>query len=79
MWRDLARRAGVHVYSEQGSGTAVCSQFVAAYTTLTEDCVRHMKQDGTYRDLFSGKLYVTDHGDLRYHADKGQTMLFVRE
>lgn len=77
LWRDLARRAGVHVYSDQGSGTAACTQFVSAYTTLTEDCVLHMKQDGTYRDLFSGKLYTTDHGDLRYHADKGQVVLFV--
>ena len=79
MWRDLARRAGVHVYSEQGSGTAVCSQFVAAYTTLTEDCELHMKEDGAYRELFSGARYETRQGLLRYHAGKGQTMLFVKE
>ena len=78
-WRDLARRAGVHIYSDQGSGTAICSQFVAAYTTLTEECVLHMKRDGVYRELFSGRTYVTVKGDLCYHAEKGQTMLFVPE
>lgn len=79
LWRDLARRAGVHIYSEQGSGTAICSQFVSAYTTLTEDCVLHMKEDGVYRDVFSGETYETAHKELRYHAKKGRVMLFVRE
>ena len=79
LWRDLARRAGVHIYSEQGSGTAICSQFVSAYTTLTEDCVLYMKEDGVYRDVFSGETYETAHKELRYHAKKGRVMLFVRE
>ena len=79
LWRDLARRAGVHIYSEQGSGTAISSQFVSAYTTLTEDCALHMKEDGVYRDVFSGETYETENGMLRYHAKKGRVMLFVRE
>ena len=79
LWRDLARRAGVHIYSEQGSGTAICSQFVSTYTTLTEDCALHMNEDGVYRDVFSGETYETENGMLRYHAKKGRVMLFVRE
>ncbi len=77
--RDLAKAAGVHIYSEQGSGTAICSQFVCAYTTLTEDCELHMPEDGRYRELFHGETYECRGGLLTYHAPRGTTMLFVKE
>ena len=38
-----------------------------------------MKEDGVYRDVFSGETYETVHKELRYHAKKGRVMLFVRE
>ena len=79
LWRDIARTAGVHIWDENGSGTAICSQFVCSYTTLREDCELHMKEDGPYREVFSGQLYECKNGMLRYHAPKGTTMLFVKE
>ena len=78
LWRDIARAAGVHIWDENGSGTAICSQFVCSYTTLREDCELHMKEDGVYREVFSGQRYACKNGLLRYHAPKGQTMLFVK-
>ena len=78
-WRDLARRAGAHIWDENGSGTAICSQFVCSYTTLREDCELHMKEDGVYREVFHGETYECKDGILRYHAPKGTTMLFIKK
>jgi len=79
LWRDIARMAGVHIWDENGGGTAICSQFVCAYTTLREECELHMKQDGVYREVFHDQTYECRGGVLRYTAPKGTTMLFVRE
>ena len=79
LWRDIAKDAGIHIWDHNGGGTAVCSQFVGAYTTLREDCELHMQQDGVYREMFSGKRYECRGGVLRYSVPKGTTMLFVRE
>jgi hypothetical protein len=77
--RDLAKDAGVHVYSEQGSGTAICSRVISAYTTLTEDCELHMPEDGCYHEMFHDQTYECKDGLLCYHAPLGTTMLFVKE
>ena len=77
--RDIAHRAGVHIWSENGAATAICSQFVCAYTTLREDCELHMKEDGLYREMFHDQIYECKNGVLKYHAPKGTTMLFVKE
>ena len=78
LWRDLAKTAGVHIYDENGGGSAVCSQFIASYTTLREDCELHPREDGWYREVFSGKLYECQNGSLRYSAPTGTTMLFIK-
>ncbi|MBE5782553.1 MAG: hypothetical protein E7329_04465 [Clostridiales bacterium] len=78
-WRDLAKMAGAHIYDENGGGSAICSQFIASYTTLRENCELHPKEDGVYREIFSGKTYECKNGALRYSAPKGTTMLFVKE
>ena len=47
-----------------GSGTAICSQFVCSYTTLREDCELHLKEDGLYREVFSGQLFYIHRGTV---------------
>ncbi|MBE5782552.1 MAG: hypothetical protein E7329_04460 [Clostridiales bacterium] len=79
LWRDLARQEGIHIYDENGGGSAVCSQFIASYTTLREDCELHPKEDGMYKEIFSGKTYECKNGSLRYSVPKGTTMLFIKE
>ena len=79
LWRDLARQSGIHIYDENGGGSAVCSQFISGYTTLREDCELHPKEDGTYLEIFSGKRYECKNGTLRYSVPKGTTMLFIKE
>ena len=69
----------MHIYDENGGGSAVCSQFIASYTTLREDCELHPKEDGMYLEIFSGKRYACQNGSLRYSVPKGTTVLFVKE
>ncbi len=79
LWRDLAEQAGVHLYDRSGAGTAICSQFISAYTTLTEKCELYPREDGVYREVFSGKEYECRNGVLKYDAPAGTTMLFVKK
>ena len=78
-WKDLAKEAGVHIYDEDGGGLAVTSQFICHYTTLQEDRTLHLKEDGIYTDLWSGKEYEVKDGILSYHAERGRTMLFRKK
>ncbi len=79
LWRDIAKDAGVHIYDEDGGGLSVTSQFISHYTTLTEDRVLHVKEDGIYKDIWNGGEYEAKDGVLSYHAEKGKTMLFVKK
>ncbi len=78
-FRDIARDAGVHIYDENGGGLAVCSQFICAYTTLTEDCELTLPEDGEFEEIFTRARYKTENKKLRYHAKSGTTMLFVKK
>ena len=78
-WRDIAEAAGVHIYDRDGGGTAICSQFMGAYTTLTEDRTYYMKEDGIYTDLFSGEKFRCEGGVMKLHAESGRTLLLVKE
>lgn len=76
LWRDIAKRAGVFIYDENGGGLAAASDFVCSYTTLREDCELHMPKDGVWREVWSGEEFVCRDGVIRYHAESGRTMMF---
>ncbi len=76
LWRDIARDAGVFIYDENGGGLAAASDFVCSYTTLRENCELNMPEDGKYVEVWSGEEYECVGGKLRYHAEKGRTMMF---
>lgn len=76
VWREAARRAGVHLYNEHGDGLIVCSQFIASHNVRTEDCELVMPFDCELEELFTGGTYRTVNRVLRYQAAKGHTLLF---
>lgn len=78
LWRDLAKRAGVFIYDENGGGLAVSSDIICSYTTLREDCELRMPEDGIWREVWSGERFECRGGLMRYHAEAGRTMMFVR-
>lgn len=78
MWRDIAKDTGVHIWDEDGGGLSVTSQFISHYTTLTTDRVLHVKEDGVYTDIWSGRKYEAKNLILSYSAEKGKTALFIK-
>lgn len=77
LWRDIARAAGVHIYSDTPGALYADSRFVARQTMLETDITIHMPFDCTVEELFDGGTYKTEQKTLRYHAEKGKTKLFV--
>ena len=62
--RHIAREAGVHIYAEAGVATYVNSGFVGVYNTKDDTTTVTLPADGTYRELFSGKLYSTQNRQI---------------
>ena len=77
--RSIACRAGVHMYTEKAGGAlSVSSQMISYQTTDAEDITLTLPEDGVYEELFCGGVYKTSHKKLIYHAERGETRLFMR-
>lgn len=57
--REIARESGVHIYAENGVATYVNSGFAGVYNTKDAVTTITMPKDGSYKELFSGKIYTT--------------------
>ena len=80
LWRELARAAGVHIYSDTPGALYVDSRFVARQTVWEKDVTIHMPFDCTVEEAFTGTVYRTENRELRYHEETGTVRLFlVRE
>ncbi len=77
LWQDLAREAGVHIYSDTSGALYADSRFVARQTVWEKDITIHMPFDCTVEELFSGKVYHTEDRELRYHEEDGAVRLFL--
>jgi len=77
LWRDLARTAVVHMYSDTPGALYADSRFVARQTIWEKDITIHMPFDCTVEELFSGEMYCTENKELRYHEENGAVRLFV--
>ena len=76
LWRDLAKEAGVHIYSDTPGALYADSRFVARQTMWEQDITIHMPFDCMLEELFSGEIYRTENKELRYHTDNGAVRLF---
>ncbi|MBR5295053.1 MAG: hypothetical protein IKU24_00515 [Clostridia bacterium] len=57
--REIARRAGVHIFAENGIFTYINDRFLGVYNTGAEKTEILLKEDGEYEEIFSGKIYST--------------------
>ena len=57
--REIARDAGVHIYTEGGVPVYVNSGFAGVYNTYDKETVITLPYDGEFSELFSGKKYKT--------------------
>ncbi|MBR2466554.1 MAG: hypothetical protein IKM18_00320 [Clostridia bacterium] len=58
--RDIARESGVHIYAEDGVFTYIDNCVAGVYNTSAETTTLILKEDGEYKELFSGKTYKTE-------------------
>ena len=77
LWRDIAKDAGVHIYTDVPGSLYVDSRFIARQTMNTEDIELHLPFDCTLEELFDGGEYQTENGVLRYHCKDGATKMFL--
>lgn len=77
MWRDIAREAGVHIYSETDGALYVDSRSIGRQTMHEEDITIKLPFDCELEELFDGGTYKTENKALRYKAENGETKLFL--
>jgi hypothetical protein len=58
--REVAKEADVHIYTEHGEFTYIDDCVAGVYNTSAEKTVLTLKEDGEYKELFSGKVYKTE-------------------
>lgn len=77
LWREIAARAGVHLYTKGKGALYVDSRFVAHQTAHEEEIELNLPFDCTLEELFEGGIYKTENKKLRYTAKNGATKLFL--
>ena len=77
---DIARLAGVFVYSENPKVyTYVNSNIIGVYNATENECVISLKEDGIYKDLIAGNSYQCKNGKLVLPSKDINAYLLVKE
>ena len=79
LWHEIALRSGVHMYTDENVPIYADSRFVSCQ--FPGDCndIIRVKQNGVYREAFSGKLYDVSNNILEFDHYNYQMMLFIKE
>jgi len=75
--REMARSAGVHIYAEEGTAVYVNSAFAGVYKTGGKKTVLTLKADGSYREIFSGKIYRTENKKVTLPTDESPAQMLI--
>jgi len=76
LWRDIAKEAGVHLYTEKPGSLYVDSRFIARQTVHETEIELKLPFDCVVEELFDGGTYKTEDKILRYRAEHFETKLF---
>ncbi len=76
LWRDIAKEAGVHLYTEKPGSLYVDSRFIARQTVHETEIELQLPFDCVLEELFDGGTYKTEDKILRYRAENFETKLF---
>ena len=77
LWRDIAKSAGVHIYTDKKGALYVDSRFVARQTMHEEDIEITLPFDCTLEEVFDGGVFKTENKVLKYKAENGKTKMFI--
>ena len=77
LWREIAREAGVHIYTETPGALYVDSRLIARQSMHETELKLQLPFDCTLEELFDGGTYRTENGKLCYSAPNHETKLFL--
>lgn len=77
--KQIAREAGVHIYTESGIATYINSTFVGVYNTKDAFTTVTFPAEDTYRELFSGKTYTTQNKQIILPTGESPAQMLVLE
>ncbi len=77
LWRDIAKDAGVHVYTDKLGALYVDSRFIARQTMHEEDIELSLPFDCVLEEVFDGGVFKTENKILKYKAENGKTKMFI--
>lgn len=76
--REIAKRAGVHLYAEAGVPVYVNNLITGIYWPKTDDLTITLREPGDYRDLLSGKQYHTDDGKIVVNTQHSSAICLIK-
>ena len=79
LWNELAKRAGAHVYTDAKVPVYTDSRFICSQFPGDKKDVIHLKENGKYVEIFSGKKYKSKNKKLEFSHYNYQLLMFVRE
>ncbi len=62
--REIAREAGVHIYTENDAAVFVNKSFIGVYNACADSTEVNIGRDGLYTEIFSGEQYHTKNGKI---------------
>lgn len=77
--RQIARNAGVHIYAENGVATYVNSSCVGVYNTRDAFTTVTLPADGTYGEIFSGKMYTSQNKQITLPTGESPAQMLILE
>lgn len=75
--RELAKRAGVHIYTNDGTPVYVNDTLTGIYNS--NETQLFVREDGVYIDLFDGTKYVAENGRITVPQSEYRAKLLMKE
>lgn len=79
VWKNFERIAGVHIYTENGTGIYGDSRFLCYQNPFSDECEIKLTEDCKFEELFDGGEYESTGKVLKYGVPKGTTKMFLRK
>jgi len=77
--REIAREAGVHIYTENGVACYVNSLVAGVYNTKNEETTITLPFDGEFTEIFSGKTYKTENKKVTLPTGENPAQMLLLE
>ncbi len=74
--RELARLAGVHIYTEDNDVLYANNSYITFHAATTGKKTLKLPREATLREVYSGKIYAENTDIVNFELLKGETLMF---